>query len=70
MHINLLTGHVCLVPTFKTATVETAECNLVFRDMGLPNVLVSDRDTHFTSAFCTDLHKSLIFGSAPPQHHR
>ncbi len=39
--------------------------------MGLPDVLVSDRDTRFTSAFWTDLHAalgaSLVFGS-PHQH--
>jgi hypothetical protein len=43
----------------------------VFRDAGLPDVLVSDRDTRFTSAFWTGLHAalgaSLIFGS--PHHH-
>ena len=42
----------------------------MFRDVGLPEVLVSDRDTRFTSAFLTSLHEalgsSLIFGS---QHH-
>ena len=41
----------------------------VFRDVGLPNVLVSDSDTLFTSAFWTSLHgalgASLIFGSPP-----
>ena len=39
--------------------------------MGLPDVLVSDRDTRFTSAFWTGLHEalgaSLVFGS--PHHH-
>jgi hypothetical protein len=39
--------------------------------VGLPDVLVSDRDTRFTSAFWTGLHAalgaSLIFGS-PPHH--
>ena len=45
----------------------------MFRDVGLPDVLVSDRDTRFTSAFkfWTSLHEalgsSLIFGS--PHHH-
>ena len=46
-HIDLLTGRVWLVPTFKTATAETAARNFVgsvFRDVGLPDVLVSDRD--------------------------
>ena len=69
VHIDLLTGRVWLVPTFKTATAETAARNFVasvFRDVGLPDVLVSDRDTRFTSAFWTGLHEalgaSLIFG--------
>ena len=39
----------------------------VFRGVGLPDLLVSDRDTRFTSAFWTALHTalgaSLIFGS-------
>ena len=74
VHINLLTGRVWLVPTFKTATAETAAWNFlpsVFRDLGLPDVLVSDRDTRFTSAFWVGQHEtlgaSLIFGS--PHHH-
>ena len=69
----VLTGRVWLVPTFKTATSETAARNLVasvFRDVGLLDVLVSDSDTRFTSAFWTELHAalgaSLIFGS--PHH--
>ncbi len=52
-----------------TATAETAAHNFVssvFRDVGLPDVLVSDRDTRFTSAFWTGLHaalgSSLVFG--------
>ena len=44
--------------------------SFVFRDVGLPDVLVSDRETCFTSAFWVGLHEapgaSLIFGS---QHH-
>jgi hypothetical protein len=59
VHINLLT---CLVPTFKTATSETAARNFVasvFHDVGLPDVLVSDSDTRFTSAFWTGLHAAL-----------
>ena len=44
----------------------------MLRDVGLPDVLVSDRDTRFTSAFWTGLHAalgvSLIFGS--PHHHK
>jgi hypothetical protein len=70
VHINLLTGRAWLVPPFKTATSATAARNFVssvFRDVGLPDVLVSDRDTRFTSAFWTDLHAALgallVFGS-------
>jgi hypothetical protein len=73
VHIDLLTDRVWLVPTFKTATSKTAARNFVasvFRDVGLPEVLVSDRDMRFTSAFWTGLHAalgaSLIFGS--PHH--
>ena len=59
VHIGLLTGRVWLVPTFKTATAETAArtfATSVFRDrrdVGLPGVVVSDRDTRFFSAFWT-----------------
>jgi hypothetical protein len=77
VHIDLLTSRVWLsIPTFNTATAETAARNFVssvFRDVGLPEVLVSDRDTRFTSAFWTGLHaalrlgSSLVFGS--PHHH-
>ena len=45
VHIDLLTGRVWLVPTAKTATSETAARKFVasvFRDVGLPDVLVSD----------------------------
>jgi hypothetical protein len=59
VHVDLLTGRVWLVPTFKTATSATAARNFVssvFRrgDVGLQDVLVSDRDTRFTSTFSTD----------------
>ncbi len=74
VHIDLLTGRVWLVPTFKTATSDVAARNFVnsvFRDVGLPDTIVSDRDTRFTSSFWTALHEalgaSLIFGS--PHHH-
>jgi hypothetical protein len=63
VHINLLTGRVRFVPTFKTATSATAARNFassVFRDVELPDVLVSDRDTRFTSAFWTDLHAAQL----------
>ena len=56
VHIDFLTGRVWLVPTHKTATATTAASNFVgsvFRDVGLPDVLVSDRDTRFTSEFWT-----------------
>jgi hypothetical protein len=74
VHIgDFLTGRVWLIPTFKTATSETVACNFVaclasvFRNVGLQDVLVSDRDTRFTSPFWTGLHAalgaSLVFGS-------
>jgi len=67
-----------LVLTFKpeTATSATATSarnfvSSVYRDVGLTDVLVSDRDTRFTCAFWTDLHAALgallVFGS--PHHH-
>ena len=74
-HIERLAGRVWLVPTFKTATAETDTRNFklvasVFRDVRLPDVLISDRDKRFSSAFWTSLHaalgSSLIFGS--PRH--
>ena len=71
VQLDLLPGRVWLVPTFKTATAEIAARNFVFRDVGLPEVLVSDRGARFTSAFWTSLHEalgaSLTFGS--PHHH-
>ncbi len=62
VHIDLLTGRVWLVPTFKTATAETAARNYaesVFLCVGLPDVLVSNSDTRFTGAFWTALHAAL-----------
>ncbi len=76
VHIDLLPGRVWLVPTFMTATPETAarkHVGSVFTDVGLPDGLVSDRDTRSTSAFrvWTALHATqgacLIFCS--PHHH-
>ncbi len=74
VHIDLLTFRVWFIPTFKTATAETAARNFdssVFRDVGLPDVFISDRNTRFTSAFWIGLHaalgSSLVFGS--PHHH-
>ena len=75
-HIDiLLTGRVWLVPTFKTATAETAARSFVssvLRDVGLLDVLASDPGSGLTSAFWAGLHAealgaSPIFGS--PQHH-
>jgi hypothetical protein len=73
VHIDLLPGSVWLIPTFKTATAEIAARNFVlsvFRYVSLPDVLVSDRNTRFTSTFWTRLHaalgSSLVFGS--PHH--
>ena len=48
----------------KTCTAETVESNFVmvasmFLDVGLPVVLILDRDTRFTSAFWTGLHAAL-----------
>jgi len=74
VHVDLLTGRVWLVPTFKSATSEVAARNFVasvFRDVGLPDTIVSDRDCRFTAEFWTSLHRALgstlIFGS--PEHH-
>ena len=79
VHIDLLTGRIWLVPTgtFKSSTAETTARNFVasvFRDVLLPDVLVSDRNTLFTSSFWTGLNAALcatqptlIFGS--PHHH-
>jgi hypothetical protein len=47
----------------------------VFRDVGLPDVLVPDRDTRSTGAFWTGLHAalgsraSLVFRVGVPHHH-
>ena len=52
VHIDLLTGRVWLVPTVKTATADVAARNFVgsvFRDVWLPDVLVTDRDTRFNN---------------------
>ena len=71
VHTDLPTCSAWLVPTFKTATLATRNLlSAVFRDGGLPDVLVSGRDTRFTSALWNDLHAaqgaSLVFRS---QHH-
>ena len=54
VQIDLLTGRVLLVPTVKTCTSEMAAANFVgsvFRDVGLPDCIVSDRDTRFVAEF-------------------
>ena len=75
VHVDLLTGSVWLVPTFKTCTAQDAATNFigsVFRELGLPDCIVSDRDTRFVADFWTSLHEALgtrlIFGT--PHHHR
>ena len=75
VHLDLLTGRVWLVPTFKTCTAQDAATNFigsVFRELGLPDCIVSDRDTRFVADFWTSLHEALgtrlIFGT--PHHHR
>jgi len=75
VHIDLLTGRVWLVPTVKTCTSEMAAANFVgsvFRDVGLPDCIVSDRDTRFVAEFWTSLHDCLgtrlVFGT--PHHHK
>ena len=71
VHIDFLTGRVWLAPTFKRATATQAASlfvGSVFRDVGLPDVVVSDRDsgdTRFTSEFWTALHAAL--GTAAPR---
>jgi hypothetical protein len=66
-HIDLLTGRVLLVPNFKIATSATAAgISSVFSNVGLPDLLVSDRDTRFASAF---LAPSTLRVPSPPQHH-
>ena len=74
VHIDLPTGQVWLVLTFKSSTAKAAAPNFigsVFQDVGLPDTIVSDRDCLFTVEFWTALHRALgstlIFGS--PDHH-
>ena len=58
VHIDLLTGRVWLVPTFKTATAEEAARDFVgsvFRDVGLPDVLVSSTTQRRPSGVATRL---------------
>ena len=74
VHLHLLTGRVWLVPTFKTCTAQDAATNfigLVFRELGLPDCIVSYRNTRFVADFWTSLHEALctrlILGT--PHHH-
>ena len=62
VHLDLLIERAWLVPTFKIATAKTATRNFVASvcdDVGLPNVLVSDHDTLYTSALWTCSHAVL-----------
>ena len=76
IRVDLMTGRVWLVPTFEPATAQTEARNLVasvLRDLGLPDVLVSDRDTRFTSAFWTARGGGRVAHlrlSTPSQHHQ
>jgi hypothetical protein len=60
VHIDLLTCLVWLIPTFTAETAARNFVSSVFQDVGLPDVLVSDSDTCFTSAFQTWLHAALV----------
>ncbi len=54
VQIDFLTGRIWLVATFKSVTSLAAATNFMsseFRDVGLPDTLISDRDTRFTSEF-------------------
>ena len=65
-------GTVWLVPTLKTATAETAARNFVesvVRNAGLPDGLVSDSDSCFTSSFWTRLHEALGASLVLGLHH-
>jgi hypothetical protein len=62
----------------KTAAADVAARNFAFRDVGLPDVLVSEsvhdpRFSWFTSTFCTGMHaalgSALSFKFGSPHHH-
>ncbi len=60
--VDRLSKMVHFIPTFDTATAE--ETAALFRDRifvlhGMPQVIVSDRDVKFTSAFWKELHRLL-----------
>ena len=75
VHINLLTGSVWLVLTFKTCTAQDTATNFigsVFRELGLPDCIVSDHDMRLVADFWTSLYealcKLLIFGTHHHHH--
>ena len=74
VQMDLLTGRVWLVATRKTATAEDVARDFVasvFRDVGVPDCIVSDRDTRLTGKFWPALQaalgSTLLYGS--PWHH-
>ena len=76
MHIDLLTGLVWLVPTVKTCTSKMGAANFVefvFKDVGLPDCIVSNSDTRFVAELWTALHETLgtclVFGTPHHHHH-
>ena len=63
-----------MVPTVKTCTSEMVAANFVgsvFKDVGLPDCIVSDSNTRFMAELWTALHEtlgtSLVFRT--PHHH-
>ena len=74
VQLNLLTGSLWLVQTFKTCMAQNAATNfigLVFQELGLLDCIISDSNTRFIANFWTSLHEALgtllIFGT--PHHH-
>ena len=60
--IDQLTSQVHLVPTTMTVTARGVTWLIlkeVVRLHGIPEFIVSDRDTKFTSIFCKELHRLL-----------
>jgi hypothetical protein len=63
-----LSGRVRLIPTVNEVTAEdvaTIFFNRWFRDFGMPEKIISDRDSKFTSDFWRALHKQI--GTRFPQ---